>query len=235
MEDTVWLALPDGHQVGRTVEFLMRTGLTIEGYEVGLTEDRPKIEMEGVKIKVIRPQDMPLHVANGNFDLAITGQDWLEDHRCAFPASPVKEMLILRIGRPVNIGAIIKNTLRLGRRPVESVANFRTLAQTGRFPFPFVRVASEYVHLADRYARESHLGRYRVIPTSGKTEAYLPEDADILIENWESGETLKANGLKPIADLMKSWPCVIGNAKSMEHSAKKERMELLLAALGRGI
>ena len=26
-----------------------------------------------------------MQVANGNFDLAVTGKDWLEDHKCRFP------------------------------------------------------------------------------------------------------------------------------------------------------
>ena len=41
-------------------------------------------------VKVIRPQDMPLQVANGNFDLAITGRDWLTEHLDQFPSSPVR-------------------------------------------------------------------------------------------------------------------------------------------------
>ena len=44
-----------------------------------------------------------------------------------------------------------------------------------------IRLASEYASLADQYARDQHLGRYRVIPLSGASEGFVPEDAEILI------------------------------------------------------
>jgi len=48
-------------------------------------------------IKVIRPQDMPLQVANDNFDLAITGIDWLTDHLDMFPGSPVQALVDFKV------------------------------------------------------------------------------------------------------------------------------------------
>ncbi|KJU86446.1 hypothetical protein MBAV_001361, partial [Candidatus Magnetobacterium bavaricum] len=44
-------------------------------------------------IKVIRPQDMPMHVAANGFDLAITGTDWLFEHEMLFPNTPVRKLL----------------------------------------------------------------------------------------------------------------------------------------------
>ena len=49
---------------------------------------------------------MPLQVANGNFDLAITGRDWLRDHHFRFPSSPVEELLQLGFGK-VRIVAVV--------------------------------------------------------------------------------------------------------------------------------
>ena len=74
-----------------------------------------------------------------------------------------------------------------------------------------IRVASEYAPLADHYARERHLGRYRVIPISGASEAFVPDDAEILIEGSETGETMRANGLRMIDVIMESTACVIGS------------------------
>ena len=59
-------------------------------------------------IKVIRPQDMPLQVANDNFDLAITGIDWVTDHLDLFPSSPVQALLDLKLGW-VKIVAVVSN------------------------------------------------------------------------------------------------------------------------------
>ena len=75
-----------------------------------------------------------------------------------------------------------------------------------------IRVASEYASLADEYARSRHLRQYRVIPISGASEGFVPEDAEILIEGTETGSTLRANRLRMIDVIMESTNCVIGAA-----------------------
>ena len=77
---------------------------------MGKASTRPRIELDGVTVKVIRPQDMPLQVANGNFDLAITGRDWLRDHLYRFPSSPVDKVLDLGFGK-VRIVAVVGGDL----------------------------------------------------------------------------------------------------------------------------
>ena len=96
---------------------------------------------------------------------------------------------------------------------------------------PF-RLASEYVNIADKYARDNHLGHYRVIPTWGATEAFLPEDADLLIENTETGRTIARHNLKIIDTLFESTACLIGNTcwRSPD-PVKKERMEAMVKKL----
>jgi ATP phosphoribosyltransferase len=86
-----------------------------------------------------------------------------------------------------------------------------------------LRVASEYVNLADWYARENHLGHYLVIPTFGASEAFLPDDADLLIENTETGRTIKRHNLKIIDTLFESTSCLVGST-SVEPGSKKEKI-----------
>ena len=97
-KDVVKLALPDGHQQQPTVSLLNRAGIQIDDYPSPAGNRRPVIRLDGVAVKVIRPQDMSLQVANGNFDLAITGRDWVRDHLYQFPSSPVVELLDLKFG-----------------------------------------------------------------------------------------------------------------------------------------
>jgi ATP phosphoribosyltransferase len=220
-KNSVRLALPDGHQQQQTVDLLNKAGIKIEGYPGEDGNRRPKIALDGVTVKVIRPQDMPLQVANSNFDLAITGRDWLADHLAQFPSSPVKEILNLKL-RKVRLVAVVHQDL-----PVEDTAGLSKLLASREQPF---RVASEYVNIADKYARENHLGHYRVIPTWGATEAFLPEDADMLIENTETGRTIARHSLKIIDTLFESTACLIGNTiKSGE--TKKERIDNLVNKL----
>ena len=86
------------------------------------------------------------------------------------------------------------------------------------------RIAAEYVNIADNYARVNHLGSYRVVPTWGATEAFLPDDADVLIENTETGSTLARNNLKIIETLFESTACLMGSSREEESELKAARM-----------
>jgi ATP phosphoribosyltransferase len=218
----LWLALPDGHQQKPTLEFLRKAGIRVE--DQFAESRRPTTSLEGVKVKVIRPQDMPLQVANKNFDLAITGKDWLYDHLYRFPSSPVKEIMDLGFGK-VRVVAVVSNEL-----PVDSPQDLRELL--GRDSLTILRVASEYTNLADKYARDNHLSPYRLIPTWGASEAFLPEDADLLIENVQTGRTLAQHNLKIIDTIFESSACLIGNAYTPD-SSKQERMDYVIQTLYR--
>lgn len=207
------LALPDGHQQQPMTEFLDKAGIKIWGYSQG--SRRPIIDLDGVSVKVIRPQDMPLQVANNNFDLAITGEDWLYDHLHGFPSSPVRELLDLEFGR-VKVVAVVSQEL-----PVKDVYELRKLLAKGNIPS--LRIASEYVNIADRYAQANHLSPYRIIPTWGASEAFLPEDADLLIENTQTGQTLAQHQLKIIDTLFESSACLIGSS-DFTSPARQERI-----------
>jgi len=215
------LGLPDGHQQEPTFEFLARAGIRVE--QNPSDPCRPLSNMDGVSLKMVRPQDMPLQVANGNFDLAITGEDWLSDHLYRFPSSPVKKILRLGFGI-VTVVAVVTNDV-----PVDTSREFAELM--GRNGFATVRIASEYTNVADRYARDNHLSPYRLIPTWGASEAFLPEDADLLIENVQTGRTLARNNLKIIDTIFESSGCLIGSTVKEGDGTKLERKDRFIEAL----
>jgi len=218
-DDLVYLALPDGHQQDPTSRYLERAGLELSGYSSSSFIRRPISNIPGLAVKVIRPQDMPLQVANRNFSLAITGRDWLLDHLARFPSSPVEEVKELGFGR-VRLVAVVSQGLR-----VESLKELRALLQSSKLEF--LRIASEYVNLADKYARENHLAPYKVIPTWGATEAFLPEDADLLIENTQTGKTLAKHGLRIIDTLFESSACLIGHREELHREEVSRVIEIL--------
>ncbi len=217
----LWLALPDGHQQQPALEFLNQAGIEICDYDSG--SRRPYINLEGVGVKIIRPQDMPLQVANENFDLAITGQDWLYDHLYRFPSSPVKEILDLGFGK-VRIVAVVSNKLA-----VDNLQDLRGLLRKGSLPS--LRIASEYINIADKYARDNHLSPYRLIPTWGASEVFLPEDADLLIENVQTGQTLARHKLNIIDTLFSSSACLISNANLPSGNLKQKKIDHIIKTM----
>jgi len=217
------LALPDGHQKTPAVELLERAGLDVPGY-AGKTAERRLLPAIGwLAVKVIRPQDMPLQVASGHFDLAVTGQDWLREHLCAFPSSPVVELLDLGFGKVRVVAALSEDV------PVSTTAELsRCVARGGFRP---LRVASEYTNIADRYLRDNHIGAYKVVPTWGASAAFLPDDADLLVDNTQTGKTLVENRLKIIEVILRSSACLIANAESLRSPSKKARIDELRTML----
>ena len=198
------LAVPDGHAQRHTVEALAAAGIAFEGYDQDQAVRRPRSPIEGVTVKVIRPQDMPQAVALGRFDVALTGRDWLATHLAAFPASPVAELCDLHRSR-YRMGAVVSEDV-----PAETIAE---AVEYWRRDDP--RRANPRglgVRRAGRpYARDRRLGRYRVIPIAGASEGFVPDDAEILIEGSETGTTLRANRLRMIDVIMESTNCAIGS------------------------
>ncbi len=218
-------AIPDGHQMKHVLNFFGRAGLCFQGYEPGLLNRRPGLKITSgetgkilnnpgaIRAKVIRPQDMPMHVAANNFDIAITGTDWLKEHSIRFPGSPVENLLDMGFGK-VRIVAAIHESL-----PVYSTEELTDLLNSLE-PARYFRIASEYTYIADDYAREHKLHKYSIIMTYGATESLIPEDAEMIIENTETGGTLQKNSLRIIDTLFESEGCLIANKASIASKDK---------------
>jgi len=202
--DSFRVAVPDGHAQRHTVEALAEAGIEFVGYDISSAVRRPTAQIDGIEVKVIRPQDMPQAVALGQFDLALTGRDWLRAHQSTFPSSPVVELADLYRSR-YQLGAVVEEDLP-AQTIGEAVAYWRRTD-----PDRTIRIASEYAALADQYGRDRHIGRYSVIPIYGASEGFVPEDAEILIEGSETGTTLRANRLRMIDVIMESTNCAIGS------------------------
>jgi ATP phosphoribosyltransferase len=72
---------------------------------------------------------------------------------------------------------------------------------------------------------------YRIIPTWGATEAFLPEDADLLIENTETGGTIARHKLKIIDTLFESTARLIGIRDGKNSPVKQARINSLVKLL----
>jgi ATP phosphoribosyltransferase len=98
-----------------------------------------------------------------------------------------------------------------------------------------LRVASEYINIADKYAQDNRLVPYKIIPTWGASEAFLPEDADVLIENTETGSTISKHNLKVIETLFESTACLIGNAETRKRPDRKDKIASIVEMMRRGV
>ena len=233
-QDKLHLALPDGHLMAHVLPFVTGAGLRFVGYEKGDLSRRPRLQPESeraraliknperVAVKVIRPQDMPMHVANANFDLAVSGTDWLMEHKLRFPTSPVTAQRKMGFGKVRIVAAVHQDH---GETLGDYIASFRAGIRD-----KYIKIASEYVYIADAYAQKNNLYPYRIIMTYGATESLIPEDCDMIIENTETGNTLRKNNLRIIDTLEilgshESEGCLIVSKKSLETGWKRELIE----------
>jgi ATP phosphoribosyltransferase len=216
---TLRLAIPDGHAQRHTQAALAAAGLEFGGYGERESVPRPRSGIDGLEIKVIRPQDMPQQIALNTFDLAVTGRDWLRDHLVAFPSSPVREVLDLQRSR-YSLCAVVDE--RIPGDNLEAAIGYWRSSGTA-----VIRIASEYANLADQFARQHHFGRYQIVPVSGASEGFVPEDCEILIEGTETGASVAANRLKVIHRLFESTNCVIARSDPPDGPAGQLFVSLL--------
>ncbi len=72
------LVLPKGSLEKATLELFEAADLSVErsspvAYKASIAD--PRIE----SVRILRPQEIPGYVADGLFDLGITGRDWIEE------------------------------------------------------------------------------------------------------------------------------------------------------------
>ncbi|HEX6476101.1 MAG TPA: ATP phosphoribosyltransferase, partial [Acidimicrobiales bacterium] len=72
------LVLPKGSLERATLELFAAADLAVgRGSEVEYRAsiDDPRID----EVRILRPQEIPRYVADGLFDLGVTGRDWIEE------------------------------------------------------------------------------------------------------------------------------------------------------------
>ena len=222
--ETLRMALPDGHQQRHVVAALRDAGLLPpQGYDESQCLRRPESPIEGLEIKVIRPQDMPQLVATGEMDLAVTGRDCVMEHLSRFPSSPIEEVVDLKRS-PYDLAAVVSEEVAASDLS-GALEHWRAQGRQ------VIRVASEFPGIADSYARSRHLGRYQVIPIAGASEGFVPEDAELLIEGTETGKTLVENRLRAIELLFRSTTRLIAGKGRKFRGRRREVFDHVLSAL----
>jgi len=119
----------------------------------------------------------------------------------------------------------IVELLDTGLNPVRLVAAAPEEAlEDGRLPSRPIRIATEYVQLAERWIASRGI-EASVLRSYGATEVLPPEDADAVIDNTATGATLAANGLRIIDELMRSSTRLYASRAALEDAGKRERIE----------
>lgn len=200
------LVLPKGSLERATLDLFEAADLAVQrssevDYRASIADPRIR------EVRILRPQEIPRYVAEGLFDLGITGRDWIEEtgsdvislgelHYSKATARPVKIVLAVAAGSPVE---------RADQLP------------SG------VRVSTEYPELTRRFFDK--LGIDSDIRLSyGATEAKVPDIVDAVVDITETGSALRAAGLRVIETILVSFTELIANPGAYDDPERRHAM-----------
>lgn len=187
------LALPKGRLLRPALELLDRMG--IDGVDAASRKLIFADERRGLRILILKPSDIPAYVEYGAADLGIVGKDILLEQE-----PDVYEPLDLGFGF---CRLVVAEPEELWRRDDPA-------------KWSWVRVATKYPNLTERYFSERGI-QVELIRLDGSVElAPLVGLADRIVDLVQSGETLRANGLVEVAEILRSTARLIVNRASLK-------------------
>ncbi len=197
------LGIPAGSLQTATIELFQRAGykITTSSRSYYPTIDDPEIEC-----LLIRAQEMARYVEQGILDAGITGKDWITES-----GAKVVELCELTFSkvsrRPVRWVLCVPED-----SPIRSVKDL-----AGK------RIATEAVGLATRFLQQ-HGVTANIEFSWGATEVKPPRLADAIVEVTETGNSLRANNLRIVAEILQSTPRLIVNNQAFEDSWKRDKL-----------
>jgi ATP phosphoribosyltransferase len=206
------LGLPKGSLQDATVQLFDKAGFTIS---ISRRSYFPTINDAEIECMLIRPQEMSRYVEHGLLDAAITGLDWILKRDVVKVAELVYSK---QLRRPVRWVVAVPTD-----SPIQSI---RDLA--GK------HIATEAVDLTKQFLDENQI-EAEVEFSWGATEVKPPYLADAIVELTETGNSLRANNLRIVHEIMHSTTQLIANRQSWEDGWKRKKIDqiamLLRAAL----
>jgi len=200
------LVLPKGSLEKATLELFEAADLRVHrnsAVTYKATINDPRVD----SVRILRPQEIPTYVAEGLFDIGITGRDWVEE-----TDSDVVSLGELQYSKvsdsPVRIIVAVP-----GDSPWQKVED---LPQG-------VRISSEYPKLTERYFAEKGI-EADVRLSYGATEAKVPDIVDAIVDLTETGNAIRAAGLRIIDTMLTSYTELVANPAAFADPDKAHAM-----------
>ncbi len=207
------LVLPKGSLEKATFELFREADLPIRrgsAVSYAATIDDPRV----ASVRILRPQEIPVYVAEGLFDVGICGRDWVEE-----TSSEVVSLGEMKYSKattnPIRVVVAVP-----GDSPIASVADLPD----------GVRVSSEYPAITRRFFEQRGV-RADIRLSYGATEAKVPDIVDCVVDITETGNALRAAGLKIIDEILVSYTEVVANPAAYEDPEKRRAMDQLMTLL----
>jgi ATP phosphoribosyltransferase len=207
------LVLPKGSLEKATLELFEAADLAVNrssSVDYKATIADPRI----ADVRILRPQEIPVYVADGLFDLGITGRDWIEETNSD----------VVTLGELQYSKATARPVKLVVAAPQDSPWNSVADLPQG------IRVSSEYPDLTRRFFEKAGI-EADIRLSYGATEAKVPDIVDVVVDLTETGRALRAAGLKIIDEIITSYTELIANPAAYADPEKRHAMEQILTLL----
>jgi ATP phosphoribosyltransferase len=200
------LALPKGRLLDPAIALLGEMG--IRGIEPDSRRLLQADDPAGLRFILLKPADVPTYVEYGAADLGIVGKDILLEQQPD-------------VYEPVDLGfgfcrLVVAETRELWERDDPA-------------KWSWVRVATKYPRLTESYFSERGI-QVEMVRLDGSIElAPLVGLAERIVDLVQSGETLRANGLVEVAEILTSTARLVVNRASLKTA--HAHVNRLIAAL----
>ncbi len=201
------LGIPKGSLQDATIALFEKSGWKIRMHHRNYF---PEINDPEIQCSMCRAQEMSRYVESGTLDVGLTGKDWILEN-----ASDV-----------VVVADLVYS--KVSNRPARWV-----LAVAGDSPYrrpqdlAGKKIATELVNFTKSYFESADVP-VTVEFSWGATEAKVVEGlADAIVEVTETGTTIKAHGLRIIAELLQTNTRLIANKTAWEDPFKRKKIENL--------
>lgn len=185
-----------------------------------------------IMVKMLRPQEIPTLVADGLYDVGITGKDWVGETK-----ADVEAILDLEYGK-IKLVIAIPDSYRYKNLDA-MIADYAKKKKILRISSEYLTTASKFIKQCKSYKKYFgsqdplivtpwiRLGKNKnvqILLSFGATEAKPPEDVDAIMDVTETGTTLTQNKLKIVDKVLESSAHLIVNKKSLIDKTKREKI-----------
>ncbi|MBX2861522.1 MAG: ATP phosphoribosyltransferase [Vampirovibrio sp.] len=196
------MVIPKGRLQEKVIALLKQIGVKLTFNDRSY---RPMVSDPVLTVKLLKAQNIPALISLGRHDCGFTGHDWVLESKEDQP-EPLESLLDLGFNKVRIVAAVPEDILENGQLPDRKMV-----------------VATEYPNLAKSYLEKKGVQSV-IIKTYGATEALPPEDADMIVDNTSTGNTLRMNRLAIIDTLLNSTTHFICSKQALSNPAKKEKL-----------
>lgn len=197
------LGIPAGSLQDATVQLFQKAGYNIK---ISSRSYYPTIDDHEIECLLIRAQEMARYVGQGILDAGITGYDWITESGA--DVHEVCELVFSKVSRrPVRWVLCVPDDSE-----IQSVKDLE-----GK------RIATEAIGLTNSYLKK-HGVTAKVEFSWGATEVKPPKLADAIVEVTETGNSLRANNLRIVDEILQSTTRFIANKDALTDPWKKNKL-----------